>query len=115
MSVEVLRNPANMDDEGWARVYNAICHLKDLDVSDGRRVESHSRRKFAHCRTGTSRKIHAISNMVDYLGLIEPKAGRKMTGHSSHLLKFEGDGQRPEDSSYLSQPASRDVENGQTN
>lgn len=32
MSVSVLRNPANMGDEGWARVFNAICHLKDLDV-----------------------------------------------------------------------------------
>lgn len=32
MSVSVLRNPANMDDEGWARVFSAICHLKDLDV-----------------------------------------------------------------------------------
>ncbi|EKE4253389.1 AAA family ATPase [Escherichia coli] len=32
MSVSVLRNPASMDDEGWARVANGISQLADLDV-----------------------------------------------------------------------------------
>ncbi|OSK26769.1 replicative DNA helicase (Replication protein gp12) [Escherichia coli TA144] len=32
MSVSVLRNPAAMDDEGWARVANGMSQLADLDV-----------------------------------------------------------------------------------
>lgn len=28
----VLRNPASMDDEGWARVANGMSQLADLDV-----------------------------------------------------------------------------------
>ncbi|EEW4266693.1 TPA: AAA family ATPase [Escherichia coli] len=32
MSVSVLRNPASMDDEGWARVANGMSQLADLDV-----------------------------------------------------------------------------------
>ncbi|MCZ9241383.1 replicative DNA helicase, partial [Escherichia albertii] len=32
MSVSVLRNPALMDDEGWARVANGMSQLADLDV-----------------------------------------------------------------------------------
>ena len=30
--VSVLRNPASMDDEGWARVANGMSQLADLDV-----------------------------------------------------------------------------------
>lgn len=31
-SGSVLRNPASMDDEGWARVANGMSQLADLDV-----------------------------------------------------------------------------------
>jgi replicative DNA helicase len=90
MSVSVLRNPANMDDEGWARVYNAICHLKDLDVwmVDASKLTVEEIRSIAERHKQENPALSLI--MVDYLGLIEkPKAERNdlAIAHISGSLK----------------------------
>ena len=103
MSVSVLRNPANMDDEGWARVYNAICHLKDLDVwmVDASKLTVEEIRSIAERHKQENPALSLI--MVDYLGLIEkPKAERNdlAIAHISGSLKAMA-----KDASYLPQPA----------
>ncbi|MCI1672325.1 replicative DNA helicase [Pseudocitrobacter corydidari] len=90
MSVSVLRNPANMDDEGWARVYNAICHLKDLDVwmVDASKLTVEEIRSIAERHKQENPALSLI--MVDYLGLIDkPKAERNdlAIAHISGSLK----------------------------
>jgi len=90
MAVSALRNPANMDDEGWARVYNAICHLKDLDVwmVDASKLTVEEIRSIAERQKQEQPQLSLI--MVDYLGLIEkPKADRNdlAIAHISGSLK----------------------------
>ncbi|CZZ31728.1 replicative DNA helicase [Enterobacter hormaechei] len=90
MSVSVLRNPANMDDEGWARVFNAICHLKDLDLwmVDASKLTVEEIRSIAERHKQENPALSLV--MVDYLGLIEkPKADRNdlAIAHISGSLK----------------------------
>nr|DAE54907.1 MAG TPA: DnaB-like replicative helicase [Caudoviricetes sp.] len=90
MSVSVLRNPSNMDDEGWARVYNAICHLKDLDVwmVDASKLTVEEIRSIAERHKQEHPSLSLI--LVDYLGLIsKPKADRNdlAIAHISGSLK----------------------------
>lgn len=90
MSVSVLRNPARMDDEGWARVYNGICHLKDLDVwmVDASKLSVEQIRSIAERHKQEHPDLSLI--MVDYLTLIEkPKADRNdlAIAHISGSLK----------------------------
>ncbi|HBC9089477.1 replicative DNA helicase [Citrobacter sp. CK205] len=90
MSVSVLRNPANMDNEGWARVFNAICHLKDLDVwmVDASKLTVEEIRSIAERHKQENPWLSLV--MVDYLGLIEkPKADRNdlAIAHISGSLK----------------------------
>lgn len=90
MAVSVLRNPTNMDDEGWARVYNAICHLKDLDVwmVDASNLTVEEIRSIAERHKQEHPQLSLI--MVDYLGLIKkPKADRNdlAIAHISGSLK----------------------------
>ncbi|MEC3905140.1 DnaB-like helicase C-terminal domain-containing protein [Leclercia adecarboxylata] len=90
MSVSVLRNPANMGDEGWARVFNAICHLKDLDVwmVDASKLTVEEIRSIAERRKQEHPALSLI--LVDYLGLIsKPKADRNdlAIAHISGSLK----------------------------
>lgn len=77
MSVSVLRNPAKMDDEGWARVSEGICHLKDLDVwmVDASNLSVEEIRSIADRHKQEHPQLSLI--LVDYLGLIKkPKADR---------------------------------------
>lgn len=90
MSVSVLRNPASMDDEGWARVANGMSQLADLDVW----VVDASRLSVEEIRSIAERHKHENPNlsliMADYLGLIEkPKADRNdlAIAHISGSLK----------------------------
>ncbi|UJD93700.1 AAA family ATPase [Lelliottia amnigena] len=90
MSVNVLRNPANMDNEGWARVFNAICHLKDLDVwmVDASKLTVEEIRSIAERHKQEHPALSLI--LVDYLGLIsKPKADRNdlAIAHISGSLK----------------------------
>lgn len=90
MSVSVLRNPANMDNEGWARVFNAICHLKDLDVwmVDASKLTVEEIRSIAERHKQEHPALSLI--LVDYLGLIsKPKADRNdlAIAHISGSLK----------------------------
>ncbi|QGU13988.1 AAA family ATPase [Leclercia sp. 119287] len=90
MSVSVLRNPANMGDEGWARVFNAICHLKDLDVwmVDASKLTVEEIRSIAERHKQEHPSLSLI--LVDYLGLIsKPKADRNdlAIAHISGSLK----------------------------
>lgn len=90
MSVSVLRNPANMDDEGWARVFNAICHLKDLDLwmVDASKLTVEEIRSIAERHKQENPALSLV--MIDYLGLIEkPKADRNdlAIAHISGSLK----------------------------
>ena len=90
MSVSVLRNPANMGDEGWARVFNAICHLKDLDVwmVDASKLTVEEIRSIAERHKQEHPALSLI--LVDYLGLIsKPKADRNdlAIAHISGSLK----------------------------
>ncbi|HCT7429050.1 replicative DNA helicase [Klebsiella aerogenes] len=90
MSVSVLRNPAKMDDEGWARVSEGICHLKDLDVwmVDASRLSVEEIRSVAERHKQENPQLSLI--LVDYLGLIEkPKADRNdlAIAHISGSLK----------------------------
>lgn len=90
MAISALRNPTNMDDEGWARVYNAICHLKDLDVwmVDASKLTVEEIRNIAERHKQEHAQLSLV--MVDYLGLIEkPKADRNdlAIAHISGSLK----------------------------
>lgn len=90
MAVNVLRNPANMDNEGWARVFNAICHLKDLDVwmVDASKLTVEEIRSIAERHKQEHPALSLI--LVDYLGLIsKPKADRNdlAIAHISGSLK----------------------------
>jgi len=90
MAVNVLRNPANMDNEGWARVFNAICHLKDLDVwmVDSSKLTVEEIRSIAERHKREHPALSLI--LVDYLGLIsKPKADRNdlAIAHISGSLK----------------------------
>jgi len=90
MSVSVLRNPARMDDEGWARVSNGIARLQDLDVwlVDASKLTVEQIRAVAERHKQSHPQLSLI--MVDYLGLIEkPKADRNdlAIAHISGSLK----------------------------
>lgn len=90
MSVSVLRNPARLDDEGWARVYNGVCHLKDLEVwiVDAARLSVEQIRSIAERHKQKNPDLSVV--MVDYLTLIEkPKADRNdlAIAHISRSLK----------------------------
>ncbi|MHB9328067.1 replicative DNA helicase [Phytobacter ursingii] len=90
MSVSVLRNPARMDDEGWARVSNGIANLQDLDVwlVDASKLTVEQIRAVAERQKQEYPHLSLI--MVDYLGLIEkPKAERNdlAVAHISSSLK----------------------------
>ncbi|WP_313020965.1 replicative DNA helicase [Atlantibacter hermannii] len=90
MSVSVLRNPARMDDDGWARVSNGIARLQDLDVwlVDASKLTVEQIRAVAERHKQEHPQLSLI--MVDYLGLIEkPKADRNdlAIAHISGSLK----------------------------
>ncbi|HAG6036770.1 TPA: replicative DNA helicase, partial [Escherichia coli] len=90
MSVSVLRNPASMDDEGWARVANGMSQLADLDVwvVDASRLSVEEIRSIAERNKQENPNLSLI--MADYLGLIEkPKADRNdlAIAHISGSLK----------------------------
>ncbi|HAI1440358.1 TPA: AAA family ATPase, partial [Escherichia coli] len=90
MSVSVLRNPASMDDEGWARVANGMSQLADLDVwvVDASRLSVEDIRSIAERHKQENPNLSLI--MADYLGLIEkPKADRNdlAIAHISGSLK----------------------------
>ncbi|HBE6735236.1 TPA: AAA family ATPase [Escherichia coli] len=90
MSVSVLRNPASMDDEGWARVANGMSQLADLDVwvVDASRLSVEEIRSIAERHKQEHPNLSLI--MADYLGLIEkPKADRNdlAIAHISGSLK----------------------------
>lgn len=90
MSVSVLRNPAKMDDEGWARVSSGIGRLTDMDVW----IVDASKLNVEQIRAITTRhkqKHPGLSLVIaDYLTLIDmPKADRHdlAVGHISGSLK----------------------------
>lgn len=90
MSVSVLRNPAKMDDEGWARVSSGIGRLTDMDVW----IVDASKLNVEQIRAITTRhkqKYPGLSLVIaDYLTLIDmPKADRHdlAVGHISGSLK----------------------------
>ncbi|EDS8889494.1 AAA family ATPase [Salmonella enterica] len=90
MSVSSLRNPARLDDEGWARIYKAICHLKDLDVwmVDASNLSVEQIHSIAERHKQEYPSLSLI--MVDYLTLIEkPKSERNdlAIAHISRNLK----------------------------
>ncbi|MGL4725655.1 MAG: replicative DNA helicase [Scandinavium sp.] len=90
MSVSVLRNPAKMDNEGWARVADGICHLAGLDVwmVDASKLTVEQIRSVAERQKQESPALSLI--LVDYLGLIDkPKADRNdlAIAHISGSLK----------------------------
>lgn len=90
MSVSVLRNPAKMDDEGWARVSNGLGRLTNMDVW----IIDASKLNVEQIRAITTRhkqKYPGLSLVIaDYLTLIDmPKADRHdlAVGHISGSLK----------------------------
>lgn len=90
MSVSVLRNPATMDDEGWARVSDGIGHLSDLEVwmVDASKLSVEEIRSIAERHKQEFPALSLI--LVDYLGLIaKPKAERNdlAIAHISGSLK----------------------------
>lgn len=90
MSVNALRNPANLNDEGWARIANGICALKDLDVwlVDASRLTVEQIRSISERHKQENADLSLI--MVDYLGLIEkPRTERNdlAIAHISGSLK----------------------------
>ncbi|WP_154675928.1 DnaB-like helicase C-terminal domain-containing protein, partial [Entomohabitans teleogrylli] len=77
MSVSVLRNPARMNDEAWARVSNGIGRLCDVDVWI---VDASNLTADQICAISTRHK-HKYPGLsliiVDYLGLVAlPRADR---------------------------------------
>ncbi|EML7932265.1 replicative DNA helicase [Providencia rettgeri] len=90
LSVSSLRNPAKMDDEGWARVSNGIGLVQDLDVwvVDASKLDVDQIRAIAKRHKQQYPSLALI--LVDYLGLIEkPKAERNdlAIGYISSNLK----------------------------
>lgn len=90
MSVSLLRNPANLDDEGWARVTDGINRLADLDVwvVDACRLTVEEIVAIAKRHKQEHPALSLI--MADYLGLIaKPKAERNdlAIAHISWSLK----------------------------
>lgn len=90
MAVSVLRNPAKMGDEAWARVSNGICRLNDVDmwVVDASKLNAEQIRAIA---TRHKHKHPGLSLIIiDYLGLVElPKSERHdlAIGHVSGSFK----------------------------
>lgn len=90
MSVNALRNPAKLDDEGWSRIANGICALQELDVwlVDASKLTVEQIRSVAERHKQEHPDLSLI--MVDYLGLIDkPKAERNdlAIAHISGSLK----------------------------
>ncbi|MCD9775846.1 replicative DNA helicase [Klebsiella variicola subsp. variicola] len=90
VSVSTIREPANMDDEGWARISNGIGRLTGLDVwiVDASKLTVEQIRAIAERHKQEHPSLSLI--MVDYLGLIEkPRAERNdlAIGHISGSLK----------------------------
>lgn len=90
LPVASLRNPAKMDDEGWARVTNGIGRLNELDVwiVDASKMTVEKIRAVAERHKRTYPALSLI--LVDYLGLIDkPKADRNdlAIAHISGSLK----------------------------
>lgn len=112
LSVNKLRNPAKMDDEGWARVTDGIGRLTGIDiwVVDASKLSVEQIRSMANRHKEEHPSLSLI--LVDYLGLIEkPKAERNdlAIAHISSSLKGMAKDLRTTVMS-LSQ-LSRDVEN----
>lgn len=90
LPVSSLRNPAKMDDEGWAKVTNGLGRLLDLDVwiVDASKMSVEQIRAIAERHKRTYPALSLI--LVDYLGLIDkPKADRNdlAIAHISGSLK----------------------------
>ncbi|MGG2141212.1 replicative DNA helicase [Symbiopectobacterium sp. RP] len=90
MSVSLLRNPSNLDDEGWARIVDGINRLADLDVwvVDACRLTVEEIVAIARRHKQEHPALSLI--MADYLGLIaKPKAERNdlAIAHISWSLK----------------------------
>lgn len=97
LSVSKLRNPAMMDDEGWARVTNGIGRLTDIDiwVVDSSKLSIEQIRAVANRHKEEHPALSLI--LVDYLGLIDkPKAERNdlAIAHISAGLKDMAKGLR---------------------
>ncbi|KNC11559.1 DNA helicase [Pantoea sp. RIT-PI-b] len=90
LPVSDLRNPAKMDDEGWAKVTLGMKRLLDLDVwiVDASKMNVEQIRAIAERHKRNHPALSLI--LVDYLGLIEkPKADRNdlAIAHISGSLK----------------------------
>ncbi|WP_342755563.1 replicative DNA helicase [Pantoea sp. MBD-2R] len=90
LPVSALRNPAKMDDEGWAKVTNGLGRLMNLDVwiVDASKMNVEQIRAIAERHKRTYPALSLI--LVDYLGLIDkPKADRNdlAIAHISGSLK----------------------------
>lgn len=90
LPVSSLRNPAKMDDEGWAKVTLGMKRLLDLDVwiVDASKMNVEQIRAIAERHKRNHPALSLI--LVDYLGLIDkPKADRNdlAIAHISGSLK----------------------------
>lgn len=90
ISVSKLRNPAELDDDGWARIGAAITDLMDLDVYtvDASRLTVEEIRAIAEDLKTELPQLSLI--LVDYLGLIaKPQRERNdlAVAHISASLK----------------------------
>lgn len=90
LPVSALRNPAKMDDEGWAKVTLGMKRLLDLDVwiVDASKMNVEQIRAIAERHKRNHPALSLI--LVDYLGLIDkPKADRNdlAIAHISGSLK----------------------------
>ena len=90
LPVSALRNPAKMDDEGWAKVTAGLGRLLDLDVwiVDASKMNVEQIRAIAERHKRTYPALSLV--LVDYLGLIDkPKADRNdlAIAHISGSLK----------------------------
>jgi len=90
LPVSALRNPAAMDDEGWAKVTGGMGRLLELDVwiVDASKMNVEQIRAIAERHKRNNPALSLI--LVDYLGLIDkPKADRNdlAIAHISGSLK----------------------------
>jgi replicative DNA helicase len=90
LAISALRNPARMDDEGWARVSGGIGRLQGLDVwvVDASKLTVEQIMSIAKRHKKAHPALSLI--MVDYLGLIDkPSAERNdlAVAHISSSLK----------------------------
>lgn len=90
LPVSALRNPAKMNDEGWAKVTNGLGRLLDLDVwiVDASKMNVEQIRAISERHKRNNPALSLI--LVDYLGLIDkPKAERNdlAIAHISGSLK----------------------------